>query len=60
MKKTISLAVCSVFVATGAASFAQENYPRKPITMIVPTAPGGAGDVIARAINPSFPPPSAR
>lgn len=32
-------------------SFAQSGYPAKPITIIVPYAPGGQGDVFARLIG---------
>ena len=35
-------------VSTG---FAQETYPTKPITIIVPQAAGGANDTIARAFG---------
>jgi tripartite-type tricarboxylate transporter receptor subunit TctC len=54
MKKSIGVAIGSVLLATGVAGHAQDGYPRKPITMIVPAAPGGAGDVIARAITPQL------
>ncbi|WP_062307425.1 Bug family tripartite tricarboxylate transporter substrate binding protein [Polynucleobacter sinensis] len=30
---------------------AQSNYPNKPITVIVPYAPGGQGDMFARAVG---------
>ena len=32
-------------------AFAQDVYPSRPITMIVPQAPGGANDAIARIIT---------
>lgn len=32
-------------------SFAQTDYPSKPITIIVPYAPGGQGDVFARLVG---------
>ena len=51
MKKTylIFLAVLMV-LAAGAAS--AQNYPMKPVNMIVPFAPGGASDIVARIISP--------
>ena len=30
--------------------FAESSYPTKPITIIVPYAPGGGGDIFTRAI----------
>jgi tripartite-type tricarboxylate transporter receptor subunit TctC len=35
-----------------ALTFAQAPYPNKPIRMIVPFAPGGASDFVARIISP--------
>jgi tripartite-type tricarboxylate transporter receptor subunit TctC len=35
-----------------APAFAQAPYPAKPIRMIVPFAPGGASDFVARIISP--------
>jgi len=39
----------ALFLLVAAGAFAQEagNYPNKPITMIVPFAPGGASDFFA-------------
>lgn len=37
-------AACSIFAAGTAVSQAQDNYPTKPIELIVPFAAGGAGD----------------
>jgi tripartite-type tricarboxylate transporter receptor subunit TctC len=43
------IAVALLAVATPFA-FAQDKYPVKPVTVIVPQAPGGANDVIARIV----------
>ena len=34
------------------AAFAQAGYPNRPVRMIVPFAPGGASDFVARIISP--------
>jgi hypothetical protein len=49
------LALGSVlFFLLGAAASGQEagNYPNKSVTMIVPFAPGGASDFVARTLQP--------
>ncbi len=37
-------------LSLASASFAQADYPRAPIKIIVPAVPGGSGDAIARII----------
>jgi tripartite-type tricarboxylate transporter receptor subunit TctC len=44
------LAALGLVLALGGAAAAQEAYPSRPITMIVPFAAGGASDVIARIV----------
>ena len=52
---TISVAVAAAFVAVLAGSIATaQNYPARPVTMIVPFPPGGATDAIARILNERF------
>jgi tripartite-type tricarboxylate transporter receptor subunit TctC len=44
----------ALFLLLGAAASAEDvdNYPTRPVKMIVPFAPGGASDFVARMIQP--------
>jgi tripartite-type tricarboxylate transporter receptor subunit TctC len=44
---------CALFLLFGGAASAQDagNYPNRPVMMIVPFAPGGASDFVARIIQ---------
>src|SRR5580692_11880731 len=47
-------AITAALLLFGAAASAQDagNYPNRPVMMIVPFAPGGASDFVARIIQP--------
>jgi tripartite-type tricarboxylate transporter receptor subunit TctC len=46
----IAAAVASVLVAAGGAAMAQQPYPSKPVTIIIPFPPGGTLDVVGRML----------
>jgi len=48
------LAMVSITAGLPLAAFAQADYPSKPITVIVPYAPGGTTDVMTRALASSL------
>ena len=48
MRKLLLAAVCAAGLHT--AAVAQDAYPTRPITMVVPLGPGGSTDVIARLV----------
>lgn len=57
MWRSISLFACTVCVGTGIAAGAQPaapDYPQRPIRLIVPYAPGGATDIVARIVGPKL------
>jgi tripartite-type tricarboxylate transporter receptor subunit TctC len=52
MKKTLWMAARALVIAGAAttAAIAQQNYPVRPIRVIIPYPPGGTSDILARLI----------
>jgi tripartite-type tricarboxylate transporter receptor subunit TctC len=55
MSKLTQAALLTVLlVSYPALAFGQASYPNRPVRMIVPFAPGGASDFVARIISPKL------
>ena len=53
MKKFASIFLIAMGLLMAGIAYAQD-YPTKPVRMIVPFAPGGASDVVARILSPGL------
>jgi tripartite-type tricarboxylate transporter receptor subunit TctC len=52
--KQIARSVCAVALAVVGVSAQADTWPNKPVRIIVPFAPGGTTDILARAIAPEL------
>ena len=50
----VLVAIASILFVLTAAVSAQEPYPSRPITIVVPVPPGGIADLTARPLAPAL------
>ncbi len=54
MKKVATAPIALMLALLSAITFGQTPYPNRPVKMVVPFAPGGASDFVARIISPKL------
>src|SRR4030088_1266257 len=52
--RRVALAVVALSLPLAAAAQSADTYPTRPVKILVPYAPGGATDIIARHISPKL------
>src|SRR6185295_17636693 len=52
MKRLTLILFAALYLTAGA--MAQDKYPNRPVKVIVPYAPGGATDIVARIVGDAF------
>lgn len=54
VRRATCVACVTLFAGVAGASYAQTNYPTRPVRIIVPSSPGGGTDILSRLVAPGF------